>query len=181
MGFTDEEIVAALAGLLAECDGHNYGNAGLSSRIWNPTPRELDLRLEKDPVKVAALLASSLPLADTYIDPEDGLTKPYVGKDWASVGIFQQIPSEVYSWGWGPILALMVPEFATRAFYAAFRDTVQLPEEPLYYRVQKTQRSQYDGVALPFADNYRKRMTMAKTLFDDAQHFTNGGVSVIDP
>lgn len=174
--FSDEEITAALAGMLAECDGHNYANAGLSPRVTHPTPDDLARRIEKDPARVQNMLRQSLPLADRQ---PDGM--PYVGKDWASLGIYQQIPVGIYSWGWGTVEELMNPETAARLFYAAFRNTVQLPGEPLYYRVQKTQRSQYDGTTLPFANNYRVRLTTAGRLLNDPTYFTDGGASVIDP
>ncbi len=174
--FSDEEIIAALAGFMAETDGHNYGNAGLSTRITNPTAADVASRVEKDTAVIQQMLQRSLPLADKK---DDGT--PWVGKDWASLGIYQQIPTGIYSWGWGTVEELMDPDKAARLFYAAFRNTVQLPGEPMYYRVQKTQRSQYDGTTLPFADNYRQRMTMARLLFDNPTYFTDGGANVIDP
>lgn len=183
MGFTDEEIVAALQGFLAECDGHNYGNAGLSTRITNPTADDLAERVEKDSAVIQKLLRRSLPLADKQTDGT-----PYVGKDWASLGIYQQIPTGIYNWGWGTVEELMDPATAAERFYTSFRQTTQLPGEPLVYRVQRTQRSQFDGVTInpnigkpyPFAANYLARETTARQLLANPRFFTEGGVSVID-
>lgn len=98
--------------------------------------------------------------------PNDGY--PVHGGDLDSVGLFQQ-----RSRWWGDTAGSMDPFTATSRFLA------ELVKVPDWWTLdesdacQRVQRSQFDGVTRPYAQNYRDRTAQTDAVAADPLYFTH--------
>ncbi len=131
-GVTDRDVVCALACVRQESRFYMYANDGTATSL--------------SPAQQTAIKMS--------------LTLPYdkIGRDSASVGLFQQQPFiPERTWGWGTIPQCMDVVFSTNAFMSGLLRILDRPSKPVTTLVQTVQRSAYP-------DAYAKHEPLAWAL-----------------
>jgi crotonobetainyl-CoA:carnitine CoA-transferase CaiB-like acyl-CoA transferase len=152
MGLGDRGVLIGVMTALAESDLYNYANDGTSPRLTGPEKAQA---------------------AESMTFPHDK-----VGRDWISLGLFQQVPQ----W-WGTVPDLMDPAVAARKFYAALKRVSGWELLEPWVSAQTVQRSSFNGVTKgpdgrvrEFGANYRARLEQAHRVVNGGpRYFTEGG------